>query len=209
MQKATVKATLTALALGGVLAACERAGVTGAEAVMQDRNGPEATVRQQLAGAQLPFHVDVVNYQFQQVPAPPGRCTEALPPGLDYLWMTRLWGDVRGTHLGTGRLDGSICVYGQLKDAGAPPPDNGIPMGWVEGRIAMIAADGDRLNLTAWSTGVTAPPGTPGFKFIEEFRFVNGGTGRFELADGDGIGYVDPVAQSAVYDGWIRYGRKE
>jgi hypothetical protein len=37
-------------------------------------------------------------------------------------------------------------------------------------------------------------------------RFVNGGTGRFEYAEGEGTGLFDVVAQTAVYDGWIHYG---
>jgi hypothetical protein len=65
------------------------------------------------------------------------------------------------------------------------------------------SAEGDGRLL-----GFTAPPGTPGFKFIESLTFLDGGTGRFEHAEGIGTGIVDPVAQTAVYDGWIRYGKK-
>lgn len=45
--------------------------------------------------------------------------------------------------------------------------------------------------------GFTTPPGTPGFKFIETFTFLDGGTGRFEYAEGTGMGFIDPVAQTA------------
>jgi hypothetical protein len=209
MQKPALAAVLTALALGtGLATGCGTAEVTGPDLAVQAQTDQEATVTREMAGAQLPFHADVT-WAFRQVPLPPGRCTEPLPAGLDYLWMTELWGDIVSTHLGAGRIEGSICLYGQLTNPGAPPPENGIPMGWVQGRIDLVAANGDRLKMTAWSTGFTAPPGTPGFKFIEEVRFLDGGTGRFARAEGEGVGYVDPIGLTAVYDGWIRYGQGE
>ena len=162
----------------------------------------------QLADARLPFHSEM-KWGFRQVPVPAGRCTEPLPPGLVYLWMTELSGTAESTHLGSGPVEGSLCIYGQLTEPAAPPPDNGVPFGWQDGHVVLTAANGDQLKLTARSTGVTAPPGTPGFKFIEEVRFVDGGTGRFLFATGEATGYVDPVGMAAVYDGWIRYGRKE
>lgn len=189
------------LAAGLVAGACEAPQL---EAPM----GPdELAMNASPASVQLPFHSEV-DWDFVQVPLPSGRCTGELPEGLSYLWLTELTGTAVSTHLGRGAFEGSLCLYGQLTNPEADPPDNGIPFGWMEGELVLTAANGDRLHVRAWSTGFTAPPGTPGWKFIEEGVFVDGGTGRFQHAEGQFTGYVDSEAQTAVYDGWIRFGKK-
>ena len=174
---------------------------------------PHATLLRSVAETpQLPFHSEV-QWDFVQHPLPEGRCTADLPDlpdlpaPLSYLWYTELSGTAISTHLGRGPFEGGICIYGQLTDPGAAPPDNGIPFGWMDGRMVLTAANGDRLLAEFWSTGFTAPPGTPGWAFTEEGNFVDGGTGRFLHAEGDLFGVVDAVAQTAVYDGWIRFGK--
>ncbi len=211
---------IAVVAVAGMLAAgCQREAaddptssgpVTG---IGQD----QAQTRQALTqGAQvasssttrLPFHSEVV-WHAEQVPVPEGRCTKPVPEGLTVLWLSRIAGAADTTHLGTGPYYVELCVYGQLTSPGAPPPGNGIPMGWYPDVQMWTAANGDKLMGTGELLGFTAPPGTPGSKFIESLRFLDGGTGRFEYAEGEGRGLVDVVAGTAVYDGWIRYGKKD
>jgi hypothetical protein len=160
-----------------------------------------------LAEPRLPFHSEY-SWDFVQLPVPADRCTQPPPEGLSYLWLTEITGTTNSTHLGRGTAEGSICIYGQLTDPDANPPDNGIPVGWQNGLLVFTAANGDQLHAAdIHTTGFTAPPGTPGFKFIEAGVFVGGGTGRFQHAEGEFTATVDPVTQVAVYEGWIRYGK--
>ena len=157
----------------------------------------------------LPFHAEVAVLQLQQVPVPAGRCTEPLPPGISYLWLTQANGTQTSTHLGTGPYHIELCVYGLLTDPAAPPPANGIPMGWIVDVQIFTAANGDQLRATGELIGFTAPPPTPGWQFVESLSFLDGGTGRFEHAEGTGQGVIEQTGAAAVYDGWIRYGEKE
>lgn len=156
----------------------------------------------------LPFHSEVV-WEFEQIPIPAGHCTQAIPDEFSHLWFSRIWGTATSTHLGTGPYEIDLCLYGTLTNPEGAPPDNGIPMGWYAERQVWTAANGDELKATGGLIGFTEPPGTPGFKFIESLTFLNGGTGRFVYAEGSGQGIVDPTAQTAVYDGTIRYGKKQ
>jgi hypothetical protein len=160
--------------------------------------------------AALPFHSEIV-WEVEQVPMPAGTCPRALPEepaGLSYLWLSRVRGTATSTHLGRGPYYAELCVYGSLTNPGAAPPENGIPSGWYVDVEIWTAANGDQLRGSGGLIGFTAPPDTPGFKFIESLTFLNGGTGRFEYAEGSGTGIIDPVAQTAVFDGHIRYGKK-
>jgi hypothetical protein len=161
------------------------------------------------AERRLPFHSEC-SWDHVQVPLPAGRCTDPLPHGMRYLWLSRITGTTNSTYLGRGTAEGSTCIYGQLTDPGADPPANGIPMGWQNGVLMFTAANGDQLHAAdIHTTGFTAPPGTPGRKFIEAGVFVDGGTGRFQHAEGEFTAAVDPVTRVAVYDGWIRFGKIE
>jgi hypothetical protein len=153
----------------------------------------------------LPFHSEVTILQFQQVPVPAGRCTDPLPEGLSYLWLSRFDGTHTSTHLGTGPLHIEVCAYGVLTNPGVPPPGNGIPTGYHAEEI-FTAANGDQLLEKAEFIGFTAPPPTPGWQYIESMTFLDGGTGRFEFAEGTGQCLIDPTSLAAVCDGWIRYG---
>ena len=194
--------TATVLVASAMLAACEA----------QQQEAPMVPVAQlgttPVERPRLAFHSQI-DWQFQQVPLPAGRCTEPLPPGLSYLWLTYLTGTAVSTHLGKGTFEGSICIYGQLTDPTTEPPGNGIPVGWRNGSVVFTAANGDQLLATIWSTGFTSPPGTPGWQFTEQGMFVDGGTGRFEHAEGAFTGLIDPVAFKAVYEGWIRFGKED
>ena len=157
------------------------------------------------ARPRLPFHAQL-EWTLVQVPIPRGRCSKPLPEGMSFLWLTRLGGTAVSTYLGRGPIQGSLCIYGRLTDPAADPPGNGIPAGWCNGAIVLTSEEGEELHLEAWSTGFTAPPGTPGWQFTEEGVFVGGGTGRFRHAEGEFTAVVDPVAQTGVYAGWIRFG---
>jgi hypothetical protein len=189
--------TETILASGVVLSACEG---PQQEAIMAPA-APFATAA--AVQMRLPFHSEV-NWNYVQLPLPAGRCTAPLPAGLSYLWYTELSGTAVSTHLGRGSFAGSICVYGVLTDPTADPPGNGNPTGYQDGNVVFTAADGDQLHARIWVTGFTAPPGTPGWKFIEQGVFV-GGTGRFEHAVGAFTGLVDTASLTAVDDGWISF----
>lgn len=158
-----------------------------------------------VAGRQLPFHSEM-SWTLVQVPLAAGRCSSPLPEGMSYLWLSRFAGAAVSTYLGHGPVEGSICIYGQLTEPAAEPPGNGMPVGWTDGQVVFTAENGDRLLATIRSTGMRGEPGTPGWGFTEEGAFLDGGTGRFEHADGRITGAIDPLAQTAVYDGWIRLG---
>jgi hypothetical protein len=160
------------------------------------------------AGDMLPFHSEAAIPQYQQVPIPAGRCTEPLPPGLSYLWLTRGNGTHTSTHLGTGPFHVELCVYGLLTDPSAPPPANGIPMGF-HAELTFTAANGDQLLVRGALIGFTAPPPTPGWQFIESLTFLDGGTGRFAFVEGTGQGLIENTGATAVYHGWFRYGKTD
>lgn len=159
------------------------------------------------AGEQLPFHSEMT-WQVAQESVPAGSCTREIS-GLSLLWLSKISGTATSTHLGTGPYYAELCMYGILTNPGAPPPGNGIPMNWYIQTQMWTAANGDRLMATGELAGLATPPDDPNLKFIENLRFLDGGTGRFEFAEGEGTGIVDPVGLTTVYDGWIRYGRRQ
>ena len=192
------------LAAGGCQQSERLAAPTAPAAVI---GAAGATRSDTAAEVLLPFHSEA-NWQKNMLP-PAGRCTQPLPAGLTYLWLTENSGTATSTHLGEGTYANNLCVFGTLTNPDAPPGSNGKPAGWYDEWVVWTAANGDQLRATGRLTGFTAPPGTPGMKFIETLHFVDGGTGRFEFAEGDLTSYVDPTNQTVVYDGTIRYGRKE
>lgn len=163
--------------------------------------GPASTPA---GGDRLPFHSEMT-WQVQQVPVPAGKCTREIP-GLSLLWLSKISGTATSSHLGTGPYYAELCMFGILTVPDSPPPGNGIPLNWYIQTQMWTAANGDRLMATGELAGLTTPPDDPNLKFIENLRFLDGGTGRFEVVEGEGTGIVDP-AGTCVYDGWIRYGR--
>jgi hypothetical protein len=208
MNMTTMGRVVATIAVAGLSATCGStdasrptapSNVVAAARIQAERPG---------AGEMVPFHSEAV-WQFEQMPIPAGHCTQGVPDGLSYLWFSKIFGTASSTHLGTGPYEIDLCLYGTLTDPAAAPPNNGVPMGWYAERQVWTAANGDQLRATGALIDFTAPPGTPGFKFVESLSFLDGGTGRFEHAQGSGEGIVDPVAQTAVYDGLIRYGMKQ
>jgi len=161
-------------------------------------------------GKGVPFHSEITWHRLDQLPVPEGRCTEPLPDGLSYLWFTKEYGTATSTHLGTGPYYVELCVYGKVTAPGAPPPANGIPMGFNSIAQVWTAANGDQLRAAGTLIGVVT---SPVFAFVDSLVFKDGGTGRFANAEGQGIGYVYPDPQTSqvgreVYDAWILYKRK-
>ena len=105
-------------------------------------------------------------------------------------------GNAVSTHLGTGEYENHTCVYG----------DPGKPEGWFAD-IRWTAANGDVLLATSDFLYWTGKPGQS--VAVDEVTFQNGGTGRFQYAEGRGMAYVDAPARTATYDGTIRYGKKQ
>lgn len=160
-------------------------------------------------GKGVPFHSEITWHRLDQLPVPPGRCTEALPGGLSYLWFTNEYGTATSTHLGTGPYYVELCVFGMLTNPGLPPPQNGIPMGFNSIVQVWTAANGDQLRAKGTLIGVIT---SPALVFVDSLVFQDG-TGRFANAVGEGIGYVTPDPQTSqvgreVYDAWILYKRK-
>jgi hypothetical protein len=122
-------------------------------------------------------------------------CTRPLPAGKMYLMRNTITGAAESTHLGAGTYEGHTCVYGTP----------GIPEGWF-GEVRWTAANGDVLLATSAFRRWT---GTPGSSIaIEDVAFQDGGTGRFEFAEGQAVCNVNAPGRSAVYEGTLRFGRQ-
>jgi hypothetical protein len=104
------------------------------------------------------------------------------------------------THLGAGDYENHTCVYGTIVNG------KRSPAGWLAD-VRWTAANGDVLLATSdflyWT-------GTPGQSVaVDRVTFQNGGTGRFQFAEGEGMAYVDAPAKTAMYEGTLRYGKKQ
>lgn len=155
-----------------------------------------------LAEQLVPFHSEVI-FQMEMVPVPEGHCGAPLPQepaGLEYLWLTRATGTAISTHLGRGPVYGELCVFGMVVE-GQP-----MPMGYYF-EMVWTAANGDELMATGALSGFTGTPDDPSM-LIESLTFMDGEAGRFTYTWGTATGLVDPKAGTAVYDGWIRYGKR-
>jgi hypothetical protein len=194
---------IAVFAFGLLLAGCQQAVDRPDGSV-----GPAGPSPIAVSSPELPFHAEMV-WDKNMISPPADRCSRTLPEGVTHLWLSEITAPITATHLGAGRFEADLCIFGTLGNADAPPGQNGTPMGWYAIREVWTAANGDRLLSTGEMIGFTAPPGTPGFKFIESLQFIDGGTGRFEYAEGEGKGLVQGGIRTAVYDGWIRYGKKE
>ena len=142
----------------------------------------------------VPFHSDLT---WQGTPGSDiSLCTRPAPAGKVYLMRNTNKGNAVSTHLGTGEYENHTCVYG----------DPGKPEGWFAD-IRWTAANGDVLLATSDFLYWTGKPGQS--VAVDEVTFQNGGTGRFQYAEGRGMAYVDAPARTATYDGTIRYGKKQ
>lgn len=143
---------------------------------------------------EVPFHSELT---WEKAPGSDiSLCTHPLPIGKVYLMRNTNTGIAVSTHLGTGDYENHTCVYGTP----------GRPEGWFAD-IRWTAANGDVLLATSDFQRWTGAPGQS--VAIDIVTFQNGGTGRFQFAEGKGMAYVNAPERTAVYDGTLRYGRKE
>lgn len=147
------------------------------------------------SAAEVPFRSDVVWNKMQGTDVT--LCTVPPPEGKVYLMRNELSGPHVSTHLGEGTFLGHTCVYG-TRERG--------PEGWLMD-VRFTAANGDVLVANARFIRWTGVPGRS--MAIEEATFEDGGTGRFQFAEGTATCYVNPQERTARYEGTIRYGRKE
>jgi hypothetical protein len=117
-----------------------------------------------------------------------------------YLMRNTSEGQAVTTHLGAGNFEIHTCVYGTMVN-GKP-----VPAGWFAG-MRWTAANGDVLLAVSKFLHWT---GTPGKSVaVDKVTFQKGGTGRFAFAEGDGMGYVNAPERTAIFEGTLRYGKKE
>jgi hypothetical protein len=144
---------------------------------------------------QVPFHSEVAWQKFEGTQV--ALCTLPLPDGKVYLMRNTQTGTAVSTHLGTGQFLGHTCVYGTRAKG---------PEGWF-GEVEWTSANGDVLRATSAFVRWT---GTPGKSIaIEQVTFRDGGTGRFQFAEGTGTCDVNAPGRTATYDGSLRYGKKQ
>lgn len=143
---------------------------------------------------EVPFHSELT---WEKIPGSDiSLCTHPLPPGKVYMARNTNKGMAVSTHLGAGEYENHTCVYG----------DPGKPEGWFAD-IRWTAANGDILLATSAFLYWTGKPGQS--VAVDRVTFQNGGTGRFQFAEGEGMAYVNAPARTAVYEGTLRYGKKE
>jgi len=146
-----------------------------------------------MSTAEVPFHSEVA---WTKTPGSDvSQCLRPAPAGKVYLARNTNTGIAVSSQLGEGPFVIHTCVYGTP----------GKPEGWLAD-ISWTAANGDVLLATSdfqyWT-------GTPGQSVaVDTVKFQNGGTGRFTLAEGEGMCYVNAPAKTAIYDGTLRYSRK-
>lgn len=125
------------------------------------------------------------------------------PPEGKFAWAVasfEAWGTM--SHLGESYVFAEHCSYGNFVDG----PDGT----YGEGEITTIADNGDVL-LGTYTDGTSLSP-PPLIGFMDFVTFVNGGTGRFTFASGEGVemGVVDFNDFSATLQvrGVIAYKKK-
>jgi len=168
--------------------------ITGSGSAAAQASGAKAV--------EVPFHSEITWTKVVNggVPDPCQGLHGNPPAGMSYLMRNTSEGPAVSTHLGTGNFEIHTCVYGKMV-SGRP-----APAGWFAD-MRWTAANGDVLLATSdflyWT-------GTPGKSVaVDKVTFQNGGTGRFLFAGGEGLSYVNAPERTAVYEGTLRYGKKE
>ena len=109
------------------------------------------------------------------------RCN--VPEGKFGVWaIASFEGSGSVTHMGRSHVTATHCSYlGEL-------PDGSIGMDgtYGQGKLITTAANGDVL-LATYDNGSSYPAPDGSIIFMDEFTFVDGGTGRFSFASGGGI----------------------
>jgi len=125
------------------------------------------------------------------------------PPEGKFAWAVTSfegWGTM--SHLGESYMFAEHCSYGTFPDG----PDGT----YGEGEVTTIADNGDVL-LGTYTDGVSLSD-PPIIGFMDYVTFVNGGTGRFTYASGEGVemGAVDfnDFSFTVQMTGFIAYKKK-
>ena len=204
-----MRALFTVLLASSVcLAGCGQA----ADSPMTTMNpaGPTAGIGSASAAAtsaeakavELPFHSEITwTKVVNGGAAGPCQGLHGNPPeGMVYLMRNTSEGPSVSTHLGAGEFQIRTCVYGRIVEG------RRVPLGWLAD-MHWTAANGDVLMATSRFLYWTGQPGRS--VAVDSVTFQNGGTGRFAFAEGDGMSYVNALEGTAVYEGTLRYGKKE
>jgi len=204
-----MRALLIAVLTAGLfLAGCEQAadGPSALASPAAPTSGVKSDSQAASAPAgktvEVPFHSEITWTKVVNggVPDPCQGLHGNPPAGMSYLMRNTSEGPAVSTHLGGGNFEIHTCVYGTMVN-GRP-----APAGWFAD-MRWTAANGDLLlamsRFLYWT-------GTPGKSVaVDSVTFQNGGTGRFLFAEGEGLGYVNAPERTAVFDGTLRYGKKE
>jgi hypothetical protein len=188
---------LAVLASGLLVAACQQSG--NAPSMTANPASPSSVV--DMSSADVPFHSEIVwtKVEGSQV----GLCDRPAPAGKVYLMRNTQTGTHVTTHLGEGAFLGHTCVYG------IPPQTPGgrpVPQGWFAD-FQWTAANGDVLMATSEFQYWTGVPGQS--IAVDNVTFQDGGTGRFQYAQGQGQSFVNAPARTAMFEGTLRYGKKD
>jgi hypothetical protein len=163
-------------------------------------SGTQAAKAPAVDAVEVPFHSEVTWTKAEG--SITALCTHTPPAGTVYLQRNTITGEAISTHLGKGEYEGHTCVYG------TPPTTTTGPIfkGWIDD-VRWTAANGDVLlavsEFQRWTGAFGASTA------IEKVTFLDGGTGRFQYAEGEGMSYVDAPGKTALYDGTLRYGKKQ
>ena len=185
---------LAVLASGLLVAACGQSG--NAPSMTANPAGPSVVG---MSTADVPFHSEIVWTKVEGSDI--SLCDRPAPAGKVYLRRNTQTGTHVTTHLGEGDFLGHTCVYGIVTPDGRP-----VFQGWLAD-FEWTAANGDVLKATSEFQYWTGVPGQS--IAVDAVTFHDGGTGRFEYVQGEGMAYVNAVARTAMFEGAIRYGKKD
>jgi hypothetical protein len=159
--------------------------------------GSAAAQPAEAGNVEVPFHSEIAWTKVVNG-GNPGPCQGLHgdpPAGMAYLMRNTSEGSAVSSHLGAGVFEIHTCVYG-----------TSAPAGWFAD-MRWTAANGDVLLATSRFLYWTGQPGRS--VAVDSVTFQSGGTGRFAFAEGDGMSYVNAPERTAVYEGTLRYGKKE
>ena len=106
-----------------------------------------------------------------------------VPEGKIGVWaIASFEGSGTVTHLGRSDVSATHCSYVGILPDGSYGPDGT----YGQGELTTTAANGDVL-LATYDNGTSYQDPDGLIIFMDEFTFVDGGTGRFKLASGGGV----------------------
>ncbi|MCM8569372.1 hypothetical protein NE848_08275 [Gramella jeungdoensis] len=129
----------------------------------------------------------------------------------DFWAMEHQIGGGNATHLGNFNVDFKFCFHIALDDQGFPDLESGFGQyNGSEGSTAplIVAANGDQLFAEVREESELIPIQNEKYNFeFDDIWYITGGTGRFENASGEFVGYglvrSDGTGTDHVWDGTI------